>query len=225
MARGDYTRFPKQGIKGRLPMTVIIAMRELPDSILIAADSLAVESGSIKLKPVQKIYSHPTNKLAWGCSGNQDIENDFSAWLLHHVLPDTWDTLKIRAMDVFSRLNGRQIMMADQAHSKADLTTNCLLVGWLDKPGIYELNSNGQVSSYWDQGFHAIGAGQGPAYAALRALDGYIENPLDKLKRTMEIVVNTVLICGNPCRIYRVTKDEKPSEVDKWDVRSGGLNE
>ena len=209
-------------------MTVIIAMRETDDAILIAADGEATEGSALRLPFGNKLRQHPKGAIAWGASGNPTIGyEDFSPWLMQYSWPPKdWRTFRNNAIREFSRLNGDQRNLTKLAGKTPteDDTATCLLVGWVGSPGIYEFNDQGKATSYWSpDGFHAIGSGKNHAYVAHRTLAVMSAPPVDKLVVIMQIVSSTAPGCGLPYTIWRVkengivnvetetTKNEQPA--------------
>jgi ATP-dependent protease HslVU (ClpYQ) peptidase subunit len=193
------------------PVTIIVAMRENDDSVLIAADGESMESSLLRMKNNSKLGKHPAGLIAWGTSGNSAIGEVFSAWLQSYTWPPKdWFTFKEQAIEELSRLNGRQreLTKLSGAEVKDDYLCSCLLVGLIDSAGIYELDIVGRASPYWEVGFQAIGSGRlhaGVAYRTLCNVSG--PTHLQKLIIIMQVVTQTAPGCGPPYTIWRITKD------------------
>lgn len=198
----------------KLPLTVIIAMRENETSILLASDGEAIEGGEtlLRLPSGIKLQCHPAASIAWATSGNPTIgDEEFGTWIKSYKWPPKdWRTFSEQAIKRLSELNGRQrhLVKLSGKESTKDDTAECLLVGWLDRPEIYEFNDAGKATPYWSIGFQAIGYGKAHAWIAYKTLDSISTmTPLEKLKRIMEVVTTTMPGCGPPCSIWRVTQD------------------
>ena len=193
------------------PMTIIAAMRESDASILIASDTEGTEEGGIRLNNRRKLRHHPHAPIAWGCSGNITIGiEDFAPWLESYNWPPAdWRTFRRQTTETLAKLNAeqRQLVQLSGVRLQESDTANCLLVGWLNHPEIYEFNDRGIATAYWERGFQAIGTGKlyaWTAYKTLQHCDGL--EPLQVMMIIMHIVVTTAPECGFPYHIWRVTE-------------------
>ncbi len=196
-------------------MTIIAAMREDTNSILIAADSEYEESGQIRLGGgARKLKRHPTGMLAWAISGNTTLgEIDFCEWIQAYSWPPpTWRIFERDAITKLSYLIGEQRKLVELSRAQpnpAHDAAECLLVGWLgDLPEIYAFGDAGQVQSYLQDGFCAIGKGNIDAwvsYLTLRDFGGITQ--LTKLQTIMNVITHTISGCGGEYYIWRVKKD------------------
>jgi ATP-dependent protease HslVU (ClpYQ) peptidase subunit len=195
-----------------LAMTAIVALKEGEDSILFSADTQITEDNAFYSETSKKLQRHPKNIVAWSISGNHTIwVEQFNQWLKSADCPQTWGILGEQAIGKLSIINATLRRLAQQSGVKPDdnITVNCLLVGWLEKPDIYEVNDIGQVTSYWDSGFHAIGHGKRYAYSAYKTLSHMKDiEPLKRIAIIMEVVTTTALACGKPYDVWRITRDK-----------------
>ena len=90
-------------------MTVIAAMRESEDAILLAADSGGWEEPGGRIHVADKLQAHATAPIAWASAGNTTVGSDFDKWLKAYDWPPAdWTTFRDEAIESLSRLNGRQ---------------------------------------------------------------------------------------------------------------------
>jgi hypothetical protein len=204
-------------------MTIIAAMKEGVDSILIAADSEYEESGQIRLGGgARKLKRHPTGMLAWGISGNTTLgEIAFCEWVQAYSWPPPdWRTFERTAITELSRLIGEQRKLVELSKAQpnpAHDAAECLLVGWIgDIPEIYQFGDGGQVQSYLSDGFSAIGKGNIAAwvsYLTMRNFKGVTE--LTKLRAIMNVITHTIAGCGGEYYIWRVKKEIIETSLEK----------
>ena len=82
----------------------------------------------------------------------------------------------------------------------------CLLAGYIDGEfGIVEISDNGTSSTYWKQGFQALGSGAKAAEIAWQALDRSQLEPFVRLSRVMEAITDYDLWSRGPVDAYRIT--------------------
>ena len=53
-------------ISERIDLTVIIAVRESNDALLIGADKMNIESDQVKVAVNTKLFRHPKENIVWG---------------------------------------------------------------------------------------------------------------------------------------------------------------
>src|SRR5215216_3828757 len=146
-------------------MTIIAAMRESADSILIGAESGQTESDiGLRSLYLTKLQKHPSAPLAWGATGNPTIGiNRFGSWLSQFDWPPTdWPSFQNEVVKQLSNLNGWQREMSKLAgvEAKSELLAEVLIVGWLDTPSIFAVDDEGaMVIPDKDMEFYAIGSG------------------------------------------------------------------
>lgn len=196
-------------------MTVVAALREADDALLIAADSGVTHwPGPIRDQYHSKLQRHPTAPLAWVGSGNPYVTIEgFAPWARTYPWPPRdWDTFAQRAAGELARLNGRQRRLAERARAKDENGTGeILLVGWLSTPEIFEFDDHGRITSAREDGFHAMGSGGEHVrvlYRLLERLPGPAVPPLERLAWSMEISAGTVEGCELPVYIWRITRAE-----------------
>jgi ATP-dependent protease HslVU (ClpYQ) peptidase subunit len=216
MLDNKFTLKPKEP-----PMTIIAAMKENESSILLASDS-EVAIGDIRLNYGNKLCRHPSASLAWAIAGDHTIGVDsFTPWLkaFKAPLPD-WKTFSDQAIRKLSELNGERRTLIELSHSKPNKNDvcNCLMVGWLDRPDIYELDDRGIITSYWRFGFHALGSGSLHSWVAYKALTSIGLSALPKMRAIMEAVVTTAPNCNQPIYIWRITQDTIVEGLEKGEA-------
>jgi hypothetical protein len=191
-------------------MTAILAIKENETSILMATDTQAIENDVLWLK-ADKIFTHTKKRLAWSYSGNVgEITFGFNKWLESKGDSLTWDTIIQEGAGVFATINSKLRNLAQTATGKCETNNlaDCLIVGFLEKPDIIELSSKGQITSYWRNGFHAIGA-KLPAYSIYETLNRVSQySHLQKIETIMDIITDIVVVCGKPYNVYRITSAE-----------------
>jgi hypothetical protein len=195
-------------------MTIVVAMKENDNSILLSSDSGAFDaSTNLRFNNCRKLSFHPKALLAWGYSGNPSIGwEDFTPWLKSYNWPPIdWRTFRNQAIDKLAELTGEQRKLAIKAGAKSDEgnLADCLIVGYLDRPEIYYLGVDGNAQSYWDMGFNAIGNGANNAWVSYTALE-YLRPKIPKLIELMIVMQNTTqtaIGCEIPCYIWRITEE------------------
>jgi 20S proteasome alpha/beta subunit len=198
-------------------MTAVVAIKETETSILMAADTQGTEDDVLQLRE-SKIFWHSRKKLGWSYSGNVgEITFGFSEWLESKGDSLTWNAIVQEGAHVFATINSKLRNLTQMATGKCGINdlAECLIVGFLEnpnKPDIIELSSSGKVTSYWQKGFHAIGA-KLPAYSIYETLKRISpqDSPVQKLENIMEVMTDILVVCGKPYDISRIT----PTEVVK----------
>ena len=198
------------------PVTLIAAMVERDDALLIAADSGQVESPEgLRGEYKGKLRQHVRLPLAWGVAGQPTRGDEFSDWPREHDMPSDWPTARDEMAEHVAQLNGRQRELATLAGVKADSAElfTVLAAGWLGGVmDIVELDHHGNANSYMREKFHAVGSGKGGAliaYSTLRRVNGI--EPLDKFLLATDVAANMMPMCAPPVQIWRVS----PSGVNE----------
>lgn len=193
-------------------MTVVVAMKESDDAILIASDSEVTNEGNLK-SSMRKLMKVREKSVVWASSGNPDIGIDeFGRWIRQYQWEGTtWDTFISDAADELSRLNGKQrerTKLAGIEVNEEKHLSNLVIVGWLDRPEIFTISSDGTKFSFWESGgFIAAGTGGPPAFSMFNVLlhtNKFVRTKIMRL--IMEVVVSTAPNCGPPVECWRVTK-------------------
>lgn len=52
--------------RGKIAMTIIIAMKESDEALLIGADKLGIEGDILKVGSSVKLFKHPKDNMVWG---------------------------------------------------------------------------------------------------------------------------------------------------------------
>ena len=142
-------------------MTIIVALRESSDSVLIAADSMQTETGGIRSFTENKLQHHATAPLAWGITGNGTIGVKFDRWAKALPWPPKdWNELEQLITAYLSELNGNQRRLCSLANVEVgpEDVTSVLVVAHLDEPKILEVDDRG-IATVHTREFHAIGTG------------------------------------------------------------------
>lgn len=194
-------------------MTIIAALWESENSILLASDSEIVETPSmVRSSTDRKLQSHPAAPLAWGTSGDGGLGIDgFGKWLGQYAWPPPdWDTFKDQVATKIAELNGKQRQIMKLAGVQAEESNLCsaLVVGWLDGPAIIEIDDRG-IATYIhrDFGFQAIGSG-GVHAKLIDLAYRYVKPNLTEIKRLvliMQLAISRAAFCGLPVRCWRIT--------------------
>jgi ATP-dependent protease HslVU (ClpYQ) peptidase subunit len=193
-------------------VTVIVALAESEESILIAADSRETEApGDLASVYLNKLKRHPSAHIVWATAGNGGVGEAFSNWLAAVAPPpQTWRDMSDQAAEHLARLNGRRRELAELAKTQLQEndTTSVLLAGWLDSPEIVELDDRGIATPYFERGVCAIGTGKPHALIAYQALNhiGGVSR-LQKLWVVMSVATVMVHDCGPPVHVKRITAD------------------
>jgi len=208
----DVLEIASKLLKERMNLTIIVAMKESDDSLLIGADSMNTEDGGLKAIGAVKLFRHDKENIVWGTSGNREISrHEFSPWLQSLSIEGGWEWLKLTIADKIAELNGRQRERETKAGvpHNSESVIGCLLVGWLNgESQIYEFTNDGRIDSYIQDQFRAIGGGMPVAHGAYGAMKRTlgIEN-LNKFKIILETTITSTIACGGKFFIKRVNKD------------------
>ncbi len=192
-------------------MTIIAAIKESNESLLVGADTMATEDDGMKDTLATKLYNHNTHKIAWGCSGNGEIaRREFTPWMQSLSINGNWESLKNIVGDKIAELNGRQRERAEKARvePKPEHLITCLFVGWLNnEPNIYEFTNDARVHSYMENGFFAMGSGAKIAFGAYVALKNTSGTAVDKFKLILKASCIKAISCGGTIHIKRVANN------------------
>lgn len=204
--------FPKEGkLK---PMTIIAAIFESDDSILVSADSQVTESPSmLRSLTALKLQSHNTAPLAWGAAGDYSLGVRFSEWLREYEFPPKdRDKLRDDLSKKLAELNGKQrkIIKLSGVEVKEENLCDALIATWLDGPVIFDAENNGIATFVSrEQGFKAIGSGSyhfSLVYTAFQI----IKPPASVavlFHLAMRVAANKAQQCAEPIHVWRITKD------------------
>ena len=214
------------------PMTVIAALRESPDSILIASDTAITETGAgITDRGVQKLFRHEKPGLVWGTGGDVTVGfEQFGRWMQDCDWPtESWETFGEAARAELSQLNAAQRARIREAGGRVrrEDTAEALIVAFVDGTGhLLELTSRGTANPYDKFGFHAIGTGKLHAYTAKRVAEVMMSNikidgaspelgALGQLHAIVMVAAGLAPGCGRPVDLWRVTSEHVEIIVDK----------
>lgn len=193
------------------PMTVIAAMRESEDSLLIAVDSQYIEMpGKIPFATDTKLQSHPSFPLAWGVADNSTIGNRFSEKVKKLQLSSAnWNDVEDELNRELSTLNAKQRAFSKRAgvNSLPGELASVLAIGFVGAEGrIFEIDDRGMVT-VMPHGFHVIGSGKVYATSAYKMLT-YLPTHAtveEKLKAITAVTAEMVESCGPHVHWGRVT--------------------
>ena len=132
-------------------MTVIVAMHESKDSLLIGADSEVTQEGGLR-RTLPKLVGIKSVPIAWGASGNPSIGiHQFSEWMRTYMWENaTWSGFVDEAEAELARLNGIQRRRTVESGSelKPNFLSDGLVVGWLDdEAAVWVLSLDGRVTA------------------------------------------------------------------------------
>lgn len=212
---------PIQRLHEGLPVTVIVAMRESEDSVLIGADSEVTQEGGLR-RTSPKLAGIKGVPIAWGASGNPSIGiHQFREWMRTYKWENaTWSEFVDEAETELARLNGIQRRLTEEsgAELKPNFLSDVLVVGWLrGKVAIWVLSDDGRRTPAKDVGFYAIGSG-GPTatsvHNALIVLRDQYNLALPTAQQNMETILHVTALtapgCNWPVHCWRV----KPTGVE-----------
>lgn len=194
----------------RMNLTVIIAMKESSDALLIGADKMNIESNQLKVVVNTKLFKHPKENIVWGCAGDKEIaRHEFNPWLQSFDIGNDWQVFKKKVADKIAELNGEQRARMRKAGVEPDDSSviSCLLVGWInEEPQIIEFTNDGKIASYIEDGFQAIGIQRIPYGAYMATIHAEASNEM-KFKNILATTLSLAINCGKGYNIMRVTKN------------------
>jgi len=197
------------------PMTIIAAMWESEDSILIGADSGETETTTnLRLINNNKLqrYSNPSIPLAWGAAGNPAIGIDgFAEWLRNHEPFTTWQGLKANCEDKMAELVGRRNALRIKMNIPYNFISrddaSVLLVGCLEN-SLRMLEINQEAIGYFiAQRFHTIGMNPAVIATNYRTIEQTRTPTLEDFARVLDISARSFPQCDPPIHIWRVTRE------------------
>jgi ATP-dependent protease HslVU (ClpYQ) peptidase subunit len=193
-------------------MTIVAALREDSNSVLIAADSLITENDGIRSGSYDKLQHHASAPVAWGAAGNTTISMmQFGEWMHRFSWPPKdWPTARVKIAEHLSRLNGKQRKLCTLAGVEAkpgDLGHILVVAHFGGCIEIFEVDGFGVVSIIpQEQEFHAIGSGAPHAIIAQRAMNySKSASPYTKLRVLMSVAAECAPSCAPPVHIGKVT--------------------
>lgn len=199
------------------PMSIIAAVWESDASILIAAESGAIEvMGGMRTAYHPLLQQHTTASLAWGAIGNAARYLD--GWLREYPWPPkSWNAFERAVEERIAGLNGRRRELAKIAGVEVREQELCavLVAGWIEQEGrIFEVDDRGVLYiTDQTQQFRAIGSGALHAtiiHEAYKRLQ--IQDPeVVKLQVGLHIAALAAPGCEPPINILRIT----PNGVEK----------
>lgn len=198
-------------------MTVIAALKESPDSILIAADSQQMEieaTGQVRHLTSHKLQAHPKLPIAWGVYDNVSIGVEFNEWLKQFDwrYSNDWYGVQQQIAERLATLNGNQRRLCQIAGRFAQDSELCgaLIVAFRDGTGsVFQVSASGMVAPKQEHEFHAVGSGfihANIAYKTIMRVKPEITAE-DKLRAVVRIAAEDAPSCGPPVHIARVTSN------------------
>jgi hypothetical protein len=199
------------------PMTVIAALQESPDSILIAADSQTMElqvTGQVRHSSNHKLQVHPKLPIAWGVYDNIGIGAEFNEWLKqYHWAPLVeWYDVQQQIAEHLATLNGSQRRLCTIAGRLVQDSELCgaLIVAFYGGIGrVFQVSASGMVSAKQEHEFHAVGSGfihANIAYKTIMRVGPNISAE-NKLRTAVQIAAEDAPTCGPPVHVARVTSN------------------
>jgi hypothetical protein len=196
------------------PVTVIAALRESEESVLLAVDSGETESHWGLRSLASKLHRNAPARLAWALAGNPEIgEQGLNEWLLSHSgPPPDWDEFVYALAERVAMLNGRerQLTKLSGARGSAQDTAELLLVAWSNGPRMVEINDKGRRTTPAGD-FCAIGTGGLHAWIAYEAVS--MASTITHMPHRLRFVVAMMTAahhapaCSPPVRGVQVTRD------------------
>lgn len=190
-------------------MTIIAAIRENDDAILIGADSGSTEFTSGFRRTVDnKLQKHPTSPIAWGVAGSPYLGiNLFSKYLQCLDPPKTWGELIQSSRSSLSDIIRTEVEFAERAYTKPSQTVEILLAGWIDgKPGILTLTHDAPPD-FEESGFFTIGQEKNAMYLGHKILEDMQIPNLEKFSLLIRSGAESLSFCAPPVHIWRITKN------------------
>jgi hypothetical protein len=206
-------------------MTLIAAMWETDDSILIGADSLSADCSGpgnaivTLFETPNKLRKHKLGApLAWATSGDRALGGEFSEWL--EIFPWqglSWAAFKNRVIDRIVEMNAeqrervRKSKCVDADRQAENNLIQALIVGHIEQRMrllVVDQNGISQPADRQPLGFDAIGS------AAVRAKIIFMthrylgrEFDIDTLISALDLAIHNDPLCRRPLNIWRVAGD------------------
>jgi len=206
-------------------VTVIAAMWDTDGSILIGADSKAVDPTTGISYTVEKLKAHPSSVLVWGTSGALSIGERFSEWLTaHDVAHSSWQELEGEIRKKVCDLNGNERHLVRSSESEPDIgdAIRVLCAGYLNGAAkLFAVNDKGNCAITDAAGkpeaiarFEAIGGSAQARYIML-GIDYMLAyfahfgvsapfEGLPKMQLLFDAITTRIEGCGPPMHIWRV---------------------
>jgi len=192
-------------------MTLIAALKESDDSVLIASDSAITEyPGGILTDSINKLRKHSREGLVWGTSGDRETGSRFDQWMSNvEWPPDSWDTFSDKCANYLASLNGKlRERMRTAGVNEEEIkksVIDVLVVSYFQTMHILELESDGKETNY--NNFHAIGTGKIFAWVSYKTIEPINGTSIDKFKIITQVATKVTNDCDFPIHIWRLTKD------------------
>lgn len=195
-------------------MTIIAAMRESDDSILIGADSGETNTNKLRSLNLKKLQRHNRLPLAWGAAGNTYMGVDsFAEWLTAFEPNDsakelTWNNLKEACENKMADIIRRQVDLGNRSGIRFTPIMNgvlVLLTGYLEKKlRIAEIDYDGKWS-FVHQPFHAIGMMSHALAIHYTTIEKTHPPNCDDFDSVLESGARSFQMCDPPIHIWRIT--------------------
>ena len=208
-------------------MTIVCAVKESSDSILMGADTRVVDSAGIaRLMPkMRQLRSEP---FVWGVANNMEMGLEyFGEWLEAYSWPPTsWSAFQPEATMALAQINGRGRQLAEAARVPPNVphVTEVILSGWINgEVQIVEMSHDGSSQRRAGLGISAIGSGGMPFLLAYEAFKEQPLSLLTKVRQCLNAIAMNRADCGPPVDLWRISRqgapvDKQPKEL----VRSDG---
>jgi hypothetical protein len=198
------------------PMSVVAAMWESENSILLGSDSALTEPDPylpLKFEYKLKLRKHPTAPLAWGVVGNPTIGAQFAEWLEQYSWPPVSRlSFQDECAGKFAGLNSRVRELIKLAGAKPKPTdfSDLIVAGWLDAPTIFSIGDRGKIDIIGrERRLEAAGSGAYHAKLIYIVLDriGFKASEEFKFGLTLETASGFAVGCAPPVIIWRVERN------------------
>ena len=188
-------------------MTVLAAVLESDDSILVASDTTGlaqIETGSAH---DGRIYFHESGPLSWAISGFITLDVDeLSQELKGCLWPAlSWWSFADEVSRSISASNRRRRELVPEMSVEG--ATQMFIAGWLDhEPQILQIDASGNVFSVKERGFVAIGNGAGDALTVFRShqLLNLSISHSEALENALIVAAESNPGCRLPVLIWRI---------------------
>jgi hypothetical protein len=197
-------------------VTVIAAIWESEDAVLIAADSGQTETpGNIRTIWLDKLQAHDSAPLAWGVSGSLTVGVDaFAQWLRTYPWPPPdLPTFQKDVANQLAQCNAKQRCRCQMAGVEAQSNdlVEVLIAGYWMTPFIFAVDDRGAITACnRAQEFEAIGSGAAHvkiAHITLSRIPVQAPSVVNKLGYVMQIAATTAQMCDLPIHIWRIAND------------------
>jgi len=190
-------------------MTIIAAMRESEESLLIGADSGSTTLSGFRQLVDDKLHRHPDRMIAWGIAGSPYLGINLFTKRLQDTrpAPDNWENLTNLARTLLVEICDNELKFSEPFHSKNTVLLSVLIVGWLaDKPGMLMLCC-GHPPDLAEYGLTAIGQETISMDFGYKLLEKSAMSNVDKFLLLLNTGAVSFDACSPPVHVWRIKKD------------------